>query len=94
VTGAITPVEVSLCAHARTSAPPSAAAGPMEAGSGASPASAEIVIGSARNGAPVVTAANFWENSPKVRCSARRSTSPKAAASQNAVAPPLPSATS
>ena len=41
-----------------------------------------------------VTAANFEENSPNTRCSARRSTSPNAAASQNAVLPPLPSSTS
>ena len=51
-------------------------------------------MGSARNGAPAVTAANFWENSPKLECAERRCTSPKAAASQNAVVPPLPSATS
>ena len=47
-----------------------------------------------RNGAPAVTVANFCENSPKLRCSARSRTRPKAAASQKAVAPPLPSATS
>ena len=52
-TGTITPVEVSLCAHAITSAPGSAT------GSGASPGSASTTIGSARNGAPRVTAANF-----------------------------------
>ena len=50
--------------------------------------------GSSRNGAPAVTAANFWENSPNARCSARRRTRPKAAASQKAVAPPLPRTTS
>ena len=43
---------------------------------------------------PAVTLANFAENSPKARCSARSRTSPNAAASQNAVVPPLPSATS
>ena len=38
--------------------------------------------------------ANFAPNSPKVRCSLRFSMSEKAAASQNAVEPPLPSSTS
>jgi hypothetical protein len=33
-------------------------------GAGALPGSAETTIGSARNGAPLVTEANFEENSP------------------------------
>ena len=82
------PVEVSLCAQATASALGSLV------GSGASPGSALTTIGSARNGAPFVTVANFWENSPKVRCSARSRTSPAAAASQKAVVPPLPRTTS
>ena len=51
---------------------------------------------SARRGTarPAVTVANFWVNSPYTRCRARRRTSPQAAASQKAVAPPLPSSTS
>ncbi len=57
-TGTITPVEVSLWAQASTSAAGSAC------GAGASPAGASITIGSARNGAPFVQAANFDENSP------------------------------
>ena len=87
-TGTIAPVEVSLCAQATASALGSLV------GSGASPGSALTTIGSARNGAPFVTVANFWENSPKVRCSARSRTSPAAAASQKAVVPPLPRTTS
>ena len=52
--GTITPVEVSLCAQASTSAPAVARpARPTPAGSGASPGSAAITIGSSRNGAPV-----------------------------------------
>ena len=62
-TGTITPVEVSLCAHAITSARPRSARADG-AGSGASPGSAAITSGSSRNGAPAVTSANFWENSP------------------------------
>ena len=57
-TGTMTPVEVSLCAQAITSASGSAT------GVGASPGSASITIGSARNGAPAVALANFGENSP------------------------------
>ena len=62
-TGIMAPVEVSLCAHATASALGSLV------GSGASPGSAVTTIGSRRNGAPAVTVANFWENSPKARCS-------------------------
>ena len=54
----MTPVEVSLCAQAMTSAAGSAR------GSGASPGSASITIGSARNGAAAVAFANLLENSP------------------------------
>jgi hypothetical protein len=50
-------------------------------------------IGSARNGAPLATLANLLENSPKLRCSDFSRMRPAAAASQNAVVPPLPSAT-
>ena len=49
--------------------------------------------GSFSQGARVVTVANFAENSPNDRCCDRSRISPKAAASQNAVVPPLPSAT-
>ena len=48
-----------------------------------------IEVGGAR-----ATAANLAENSPNTRCWLLRSISPKAAASQKAVAPPRPSATS
>jgi hypothetical protein len=52
------PVEVSLCAQARTSQVGSAC------GSGALPGSARTTTGSARKGAPRVDSANFAENSP------------------------------
>ena len=84
----MTPVEVSLCAQAIAST----AGSPI--GSGASPGSACRTIGSPRNGALRVTSANLRLNSPYVRCSARSRTSDSAAASQNAVVPPLPSAIS
>ena len=54
----MTPVEVSLCAHASTSAAGS------DRGSGASPGSASMTIGDSRNGAPAATFANLEENSP------------------------------
>ena len=57
-------------------------------------ASVSHTCGSSRCGAALVTAANFDENSPITRCVLRRSMSPNAAASQNAVEPPLPSSTS
>ena len=84
----MTPVEVSLCGQAYASTPGSGRT------DGALPGSALIKTGSARNGAPAVTSANFEPNSPKARCSDRSRTSPYAAASQKAVAPPLPSTTS
>jgi hypothetical protein len=49
---------------------------------------------SARNGALLVAEANFEPNSPKDRCCALFSTSPKLAMSQNAVEPPTPRITS
>ena len=61
---------------------------------GASPGSALITDGSARNGAALAADANFAENSPKDRCCERCSIRQKVAMSQNAVAPPLPSTTS
>ena len=42
----------------------------------------------------MAAAANLAENSPKLRCSLRRSISPKTAASQNTVVPPTPRSTS
>ena len=54
----MTPVEVSLCAQATTSQESS------DVGRGAVPGSASTTTGSARNGAPAVTLANFDENSP------------------------------
>ena len=54
----MTPVEVSLCAHATASTPSS------PRGAGASPGSADTTTGSPRKGAPRVTAANLDENSP------------------------------
>jgi hypothetical protein len=52
------------------------------------------MIGSPTNGFLATHEANFELNSPYVRCSERSSISPNAAASQNAVEPPLPSTTS
>ena len=49
-----------------------------------------MTVGSFSQGARVVTAANFAENSPNDRCCDRSWTSPNAAMSQNAVVPPLP----
>jgi hypothetical protein len=58
------------------------------------PGSALSMIGSPMNGFFFTAEANFALNSPNARCSERLSISPNAAASQNAVAPPLPSTTS
>ena len=58
VTGTITPVEVSLCAQPIRSTPSA------DRGAGALPGSALTTTGSARNGAPWVTLANFELNSP------------------------------
>ncbi len=52
-----------------------------------------MTCGASSHGAATALA-NFEPNSPKDRFSARRSTSPNAAASQNAVEPPLPRTTS
>src|SRR5215472_8929542 len=52
-----------------------------------------MTVGSLSHGARVVTAANFAENSPNDRCCDRWRISPNAAASQKAVVPPLPRAT-
>ncbi len=64
-TGTITPVEVSLCAHAIRSAPPSAACRRRGRRVGGVAGVGGHHDGSSRNGAPSVTGANFWENSPK-----------------------------
>ena len=87
-TGAMTPVEVSLCGHAYTSTPATAS------GSGRVPGSEVRMSDGARNGAWSVALANFEPNSPKLRCWARSRTRLKAAASQNAVEPPTPRITS
>jgi hypothetical protein len=87
-TGTATPVEVSLCAQPTTSTDGSLC------GSGALPASDLMMMGSPTNGFLATQEANFELNSPKDRCSERLSISPNAAASQNAVAPPLPRMTS
>ncbi len=57
-------------------------------------ATVQFVVGSPRCGAAATPDANLDENSPKLRCWLRSSISPKIAASQNAVVPPLPSRTS
>ena len=53
-----------------------------------------MTSGASRNGAAPAAAANFEENSPKVRCWLRRSMSPNVATSQKTVVPPFPSRTS
>ncbi len=87
-TGAIAPVEVSLCGQACTST--------SSAGSGSAtvPAGAEITWDGSRNGAAVVAAANFAPNSPNAACCAFERTRHAVATSQNVVEPPLPSTTS
>ena len=84
----MTPVEVSLCGQAYTSMPAAGSISLRE------PTGASItcgVIQERRRGGLWRTCA---PNSPKVRCWLRFSISEKAAASQNAVDPPLPSTTS
>ena len=58
------------------------------------PGSAEITWEGSRNGAREVAVANLPPNSPKAACCTLRSTRHSVAMSQNAVEPPLPSATS
>lgn len=58
------------------------------------PASDLMMMGSPTNGFLATQEANFELNSPNDRCSERLSISPNAAASQKAVAPPLPRMTS
>ncbi len=53
-----------------------------------------MIWGSLRYGADFTHAANFEENSPKLRCWLCSSTRPNAAASQKQVVPPLPRTTS
>src|SRR5947207_8921326 len=86
--GMATPVDVSLWVNAYRSTPGAGF------GSGRVPGSDSMTSGSSSHGAAVAHAANFDENSPKLRCWLRRSISPKHAASQNTVVPPLPSTTS
>ena len=62
-------------------------------GCGWVPGADSISTGSASQGAPAMTLANFDENSPNDRCSDLSLTTPNAAMSQKAVAPPLPSTT-
>ena len=57
------------------------------------PTSEAMISGSSRWGASFAAAANFDENSPKLRCWLLRSMRPKVAASQKQVVPPLPRAT-
>ena len=84
----MTPVEVSLWGNAYASTPASATS------AGCVPGADSRTTGGSRWGAAASEAANFDENSPKLRASARRSTSPKTSASQNVVVPPLPRSTS
>ena len=58
------------------------------------PGSLRTTVGSPRKGAAFGRAANFEENSPNTRCCDRSRTRLRAAMSQNAVVPPLPSTTS
>ena len=63
-------------------------------GSGCVPTSDSMTWGSFRCGAALAQAANFEENSPKLRCWLCSSISPNVAASQKQVVPPLPRTTS
>ncbi len=85
--GIITPVEVSLWVRAYRST------SSLATGFGWVPTSEPMTSGSSRWGASAAAAANFDENSPKVRCWLLRSMRPKVAASQKLVVPPLPRAT-
>src|SRR5699024_7203949 len=82
--GTMAPVEVSLCAHATTSASVPASSD----GDGEVPAGPSTIWGSSSQGACLEALANFEENSPKLRCADFLLMSPNVAASQNAVAPP------
>ena len=61
---------------------------------GWSPTAASMTSGSPTWGAVPAAVANLDENSPKTRCWLRSAISPKVAASQKAVVPPLPNSTS
>src|SRR3954454_21436242 len=78
-TGASAPVEVSLWAHAYTSAPGTASGRTTE------PAGAVTTLGSSRWGAAAAAAVNFAENSPKLACALRCSINELTATSQNVV---------
>src|SRR5699024_1497357 len=84
VMGTIAPVEVSLCAHATTSA----SVFDKSAGDGAVPAGPSTISGSSSHGACLDALANLDENSPKLKCADFLLMRPKVAASQKAVAPP------
>jgi hypothetical protein len=62
-------------------------------GTGRLPGADSITAGSASHGARPATTANLAENSPKLRCWEYSRISPNVAISQNALVPPLPSAT-
>ena len=62
-------------------------------GAGWLPGADSTTVGSDSHGARLATAANFAENSPKLRCWECSRISPNVAASQNALVPPLPSTT-
>ena len=83
-----TPVEVSLWVSAYRSTEGSAS------GCGCVPTGDSITWGFFRWGAADTAAANLDENSPKLRCWLCASISPKVAASQKHVVPPLPRTTS
>ena len=85
----MTPVEVSLCGQAYTSTPSTTSTSLREPAGGL-----DARAGASSHGA-AAAAANLAPNSPNVEvlgCGV--SMRPKAAASQNAVEPPLPSSTS
>ena len=62
-------------------------------GTGCVPGTDATTVGSASHGARPAIAPNLAENSPKLRCWECLLISPNAAASQNALVPPLPSTT-
>ena len=83
-TGAVTPVEVSLCGHAYTSTPSTGSAAVRV------PAAASRTSGASSHGAFAAPANFAAELAEHEVLRSGVSMSPKAAASQNAVDPPLP----
>src|SRR5664279_759582 len=83
LTGAVAPVEVSLCGHPYVSTPAS------NTGTVIEPGSARRTVGASRCGAASTDDANLAPNSPNAANCAFDSTKPNAAASHTNVEPPF-----